>query len=84
MLSGNDPSHLIALAWRVIFLCGLPVVISAAVAGLLMAALQAATTVRDGALSYAARLGAVVLVTYFLSSSFIRLFVMLGEEAWRP
>ena len=54
---------------RVLFLLGLPVVAAVSLAGTLAAALQAATTIQDPAIGYAARLGALVAVLYFLLPS---------------
>lgn len=59
-----NPDHIIYLARHVLIIaviCSLPVVLTAAVVGLLIGVLQSVFSVQDSSLAHAARAGAVVL-----------------------
>jgi type III secretory pathway component EscS len=51
---------------RALFVLGLPIVAAVALGGLLVAALQGATSIRDNASAYAIRLLAFVIAFYFV------------------
>jgi len=68
---------------RVLFLVGFPVVIVLSIAGTVISALQAATTIRDPALGYAVRLIALVLVLYMILPSSLQALSSLAEMAFR-
>lgn len=68
---------------RTVFIVGVPVVVGVAVAGLIVAALQSATTVVEPALSYAVRLVTVVVLGYLCLPMFIEAVSALALRAWR-
>jgi len=68
---------------RTLFIVGLPIVLFLAIAGLLAAAFQAATTVVEPALGYAARLVALVVVGYLFLPTFIDAVSAVALRAWQ-
>lgn len=68
---------------RALFYIGVPVVIATSVLGTLAATFQAATTIHEATLSYAARLLALAIVLYLLFPAFARTCVNLAELAYR-
>ena len=67
---------------RVLFIGAVPVVAAATVAGMIISVFQSATTIVDPSLGYAVRLIAVVVVLYFLVSSFAQSIMMLADQAF--
>ena len=79
---GGAEYDIIVEAVRVLLLVGVPLVILLGVAGTLVGALQAATTIQDSALSYAAKLLMLVLVIYLLLPMAVKLVTALAETAF--
>ena len=82
MNSGIERDAII-LALRALFLMGLPVVVGVALVGTVAAIFQASTATYDSALSYAARLLALVLVLYLFTPGSLQLITSLFEMAVR-
>ncbi len=70
-------------AFRILFVIGFPLVVLTAIAGTLMSALMAATTIQEPALGYAIRLAAVAVVLYYMMPYAVRSVTTLGEMALR-
>lgn len=70
-------------AIRALFLIGAPILVAAVVAGLVMGAVQSATSIQDRALGYAAKLSAVVAMIYVMLPAIDRSFRSLAETAFR-
>ena len=66
---------------RGLFVAGVPVLLATSAAGILMAALQAATSVHDTASAYAARLLGLAAVLYLMYQSIWGTLVSLMEYA---
>lgn len=69
--------------FRVLFMLSLPVLIVASLSGILVGALQAATSIRDPASAYAVRLLALIVVFYAFSSTIAQQLTNLAEMAFR-
>lgn len=70
-------------AVRILFVVGFPLVALTALAGTLVSALMAVTTIQEPALSYAVRLAVVALLLYYLMPYAVRSLTSLGELALR-
>lgn len=68
---------------RALFYIGVPVVVVVSLVGTIVGALQAATTIQEPALGYAARLVALVALLYLLFPAFARTCIDLAEFAFR-
>lgn len=66
---------------RVVFVLALPIVIAAAVSGIVVGVLQAATTIRDSASAYAIKLVAVLVVGYAMMPTFLELLQRFARVA---
>ena len=75
-------SQVLEAGLRTLFVLGLPMVIAVAIAGGLFAIVQAATTVRDDAISYAVRLISLVVVLAMLYPVFRDAFLDLAVLAF--
>lgn len=80
-----DPEiqELLLYALRIVFLLALPVVIVLSIAGTLVAAFQAATTLRESTVSYAIKLFALLALLYFTYPAFSRSLLSLAEMSWK-
>lgn len=67
---------------RALFMIGLPTLIAISLIGTIVAALQAATTINEPSIGYAARVAALVALLYFLFPSFSRTCLNLAELAF--
>ena len=67
----NDIYDISIEAMKVLFLVGIPVVVSALVGGVVAMFLQSVISMYDPVVGYACRLGAVVLTLYFLSPAIL-------------
>jgi len=74
---------LVILSLRVLFMAILPLLGAVALAGMVAGAVQSATAIHDPAISYAARLVAVVVVIYLLFPAFSQALISLTETAFR-
>jgi type III secretory pathway component EscS len=70
-------------ALRCLFLYAVPAVAAVAVAGSLVAVLQSATSIKEPALNYGARLLALVLVLYLMLAAASQNLLSLTELAFR-
>ncbi len=73
--------ELLILALQTVLLLVVPPVVIVSLAGTLMGAIQAATTVQDVASAYAVRLLATVLTLYLFFPLFSRSFMTLLEAS---
>lgn len=67
---------------RSLFLIAVPLVISVSIAGILAAALQGATSIKDNASLYAVKLVALLITLYILLPSFTDSIVTLARLAF--
>ena len=68
---------------RALFLIGIPVLLAVSLVGTIVAALQAATTITEPAIGYAARVAALVVLLYFLFPAFSRICTKLALLAFQ-
>ncbi|RMG42584.1 MAG: flagellar biosynthetic protein FliQ [Candidatus Dadabacteria bacterium] len=68
-------------ALRTLYLVGIPILLAITVASLLVSFLQAATTVRDTAISYSVRVLAFVVLMYVMFRAFSGALVSLMQRA---
>ncbi len=68
---------------KALFLIGVPVVLAISIVGTIVAALQAATTITEPAIGYAARLAALIALLYFLFPAFSRTCTKLALLAFQ-
>ena len=80
----REVHDIVALATRILFLLGGPVVLGIAAAGLCSGLLQGVTTIKDDAIGYAFRLLAFIAVLYLMLPLTIDELVGLGERAFGP
>lgn len=74
--------EVISQGLRVLFILGLPVVAVVSVVATIVAVFQAATTLHELTLAYAAKLVALVVVLYMLFPLYSRSLLRLAELAW--
>ena len=74
-------SDLLILSLRVLFLAVVPVVIGVSVVGAIVSALQAATSINDPSIGYAARLIAAIVIILAMYPLFSRSLATLAEAA---
>ncbi|MBN8548289.1 MAG: flagellar biosynthetic protein FliQ [Deltaproteobacteria bacterium] len=68
---------------RALLLIGLPLIAGITLIGVIVGSLQAATTIQEPALGYAARIAALLIVLYLLFPAFARTCTNLAELAFR-
>ena len=73
---------LILEAVRVLFIAAVPIILAVAVAGMIAGTFQAATTISDYALGYAARVGAVVAILYLFYPAVSEAIRTLAQRAF--
>lgn len=79
----NEVTGILIEAIRVLMLVGIPVVLASLVAGAAAGVLQAVTAIQEPVVGYAARLGAIAAVLYFMLPSFSSSILSLAERAFR-
>lgn len=68
---------------RALLYIGLPILIGITLVGTIISSLQAATTIQEPAIGYAARIVALVVLLYLLFPAFARTCTNLAELAFR-
>ena len=83
MLGTNELYDIVREGLRVLFLLGLPILLGVGTASILVGVLQAATTIKDSAISYAAKICAFFAMLYLLAGEIERSFTELALQAFR-
>lgn len=82
-MTGGEHMDVLVHGVRALLYIGVPVVVIVSLVGTIVSALQAATTIQEPALGYAARLVALVGLLYLLFPAFARTCIDLAELAFR-
>lgn len=82
MTSGMEYDVLMA-GIRALFYIGLPITLGVALIGTIVSAFQAATTIQEPSIGYAARILALIALLYLLFPAFARTCTNLAELAFR-
>jgi type III secretory pathway component EscS len=82
VISGFEYDVLIA-GLRALFYIGVPIILAVSLIGTIVGSFQAATTIQEPALGYAARILALIVVLYVLFPAFARTCTNLAELAFR-
>ncbi|MEZ4754327.1 MAG: flagellar biosynthetic protein FliQ [Bdellovibrionota bacterium] len=66
---------------RALFIIAIPIILVAALVGILAAAFQTSTALRDPIISYSLKLSAIAVLLYLMLPSFVRTMISLTESA---
>jgi type III secretory pathway component EscS len=78
----DTAAAMVSEALRTLFLGGVPVIVVLGIVGTLAGAIQGATTIRDAALNYTAKLLAFLVLLYLLMPLVVRTITELAQTAW--
>ena len=68
---------------RALFIIGVPIILVAAIIGLIASAFQTSTALHDPVISYALKVSAIAVLLYFMLPQFVRTLIALTESALR-